>query len=261
MNIRTYLLRWTATSCLCGVIVSFAQGLPAMAQSSGENGPTIVYVAKDGQNIAPYDTPDKAATSLKAALAVVGGTTNAPGEVHIAAGVYSETEGKNIAGFSPMYEIEKPVRLVGTGASRDDVVLDAKNQCQVLLLNHPQAGASNLTLANGRFQGGDYGPKRRSSGNLLLKNGVVDNCVVSNGFGEFCGLAFVENGRVSNCDFTGGSMTAGGTDRPAAGLNVFGPAIVDHCRFFGNRGGYGAGLTSMTRTPLSAIASSSTTPT
>ena len=198
-----------------------------------------VYVSDKGSDTPPYDTIEKASHSIQAAIDSVYATDEKPGIVHVASGTYSESDGKTTDCRSPMLLIEKPVHLIGMGASRDDVVLDAENKCQVLLLKHPQAMVENLTLANGKCTG--FGSPN-TGGNLTLLNGLVRNCVITNGFSVNFGNVYAENGSIIDSVICKGSLEVSGPDRPAAGINAYGTVLIDNCEFHDNAGGYGSAL-------------------
>lgn len=200
--------------------------------------PSVAYVALDGGDIWPYETPEKAARSLQTAIDAVNAEEDAPGTVYIAPGVYSETEGKVNDALSPMFLIQKPIRLIGQGTTREDVVLDAKGKCQVLLLGHPGARVENLTMKNGKYWKLDIA----GSGNLIMLHGFVTNCVIADGIGMADGNATIQEGTITDCEIRGGEASPGGKDRRSGGLNVRGAAVIENCLFHHNSGGYGGGL-------------------
>ena len=237
---QRYGLRWSVLLGLSAAVMaspSWAQQEEGgEAPETGPETPSFVYVNPNGTPTDPYDTPQTGFKSIQAAINAVEG-----GEIRVMPGTYSETEGKKINEASPMYTITKPVHLIGMGATRDEVILDAKQKCQVLHLECPDAIVENLTLANGKYDT-NVGTFLFLGGNLTQLDGTVKNCVISNGYGLMCGSAYVENGHIFDCDFTKGTVVPAGPDRPAGGLNIYGPALVERCRFYDNAGAYGAGV-------------------
>ena len=200
-------------------------------------GRTIAYVSGTGSNQFPYDTPEKAATSIQAALDVIEATPGIQGEVRIAPGVYSETDGDQSREWLPMVSVIGNIRLVGLGSSREEVSLDGGGLRPVLHVGHPGAIIENLTVRNGRVRLQKY-----KAANLFLLDGTVTNCLIEKGYGGCYGNVSVGNGVLRDCEIRNGKVDDGGEGNVSGGVNVFGPALVENCMIHDNMGNYGGGL-------------------
>ena len=201
-------------------------------------GPAVVYVAPDGANVSPYDSPEKAARSIQDAIATVYSSAELQGEVRVAPGVYSAPAEDLAKTWSPMVTLAKNVRLIGLGATREDVLLDASRKRQVMEIAHPEAVVENLTMANGRYDNNSW----YAVGNLMFLSGTVRNCLIRDGYGNYAGNIAMGDGRLLDCEVRGGTLNISGSDRPSGGVNVFGSALVENCLIHDNRGGLGGGL-------------------
>ena len=141
---------------------------------------TATYVSSSGSNTAPYDTWEKAAHNIADAVAAVyGEEADAPGVVYLAPGVYTASSGCSADG-SYLVSISRPVRIVGTGATAEETVLDGEGTRRVLSLAGGGAGAENLTIQRARTSSTSATGTNVGYALNMVNAGTVDNCVISN---------------------------------------------------------------------------------
>lgn len=139
-----------------------------------------VYVSAEGGNVAPYDTWEKAAHSIADAVeAVYGNEPEYPGIVRLAPGVYTASSGGSADG-AYLVSIAKSVRLVGTGETPEETVLDGEGTRRVLSLTGAGAGAENLVIARARTSSTSTTETNIGYALNMVNAGTVDNCVISN---------------------------------------------------------------------------------
>lgn len=139
-----------------------------------------VYVSAEGGNVAPYDTWEKAAHSIADAVeAVYGNEPEYPGIVRLAPGVYTASSGGSADG-AYLVSIAKSVRLVGTGETPEETVLDGEGTRRVLSLTGAGAGAENLVIARARTSSTSTTGTNIGYALNMVNAGIVDNCVISN---------------------------------------------------------------------------------
>ena len=196
----------------------------------------VAYAAVGGGDVYPYDTPEKAATDIQAALDAVYADDETHGTVYVAAGDYVYSSPDVSASYSPFVVVRRNVTL--RGPAEGTATIDVSKKSQNLYLYHPKAVVEGLRFANGRLNmnGPQYGA------NLNQFDGLVTNCVFTGGNANYAGNASIRGGRVTGSVFSKGTLSISGTDRMSGGLNVMGDSLIDNCLFEDNNGGYGAGL-------------------
>ncbi len=186
-----------------------------------------VYVSDDGSGTAPYDTLEKAANTVAAAVAVAGdGAT-----VRIAPGTYETSE---------RVVLDRNVRVEGmTGKPADVVVRNVGSSpaCRVFNLTHSGAVLADLTVADGHIVG-------FTGGNLWISNGTVTNCIVENATlswttadanNEHGGAGvYMRAGRLVNCIVRGNAVTGTAVKDQATGVLAKGSSVIQNCLFEGN---------------------------
>lgn len=151
--------------------------------------------------VAPYDAPEKAATTITEALAAAKDEIAANGGsavVHVAVGTYDET------GFA----LDGPIAVVGD--SRDDVIVNsAVAGKRAFTLSHADAVVRNLTITGAglRTNGGQ-------GGHVNVSAGLVADCVISGGKAAasgYCygygGNVYMTGGRLIRCQVIGGAAS------------------------------------------------------
>ncbi len=112
------------------LLLSFALAAPG----------ATVFMSNSGSHTSPFDTPEKAATNLNAAIQAAGPF----GIVNIADGIY----------FSNSTPLTNGVSL--HGQSKSGTILDGGSITRVITITEPYGGVvSNLTLRNGFADGGN----------------------------------------------------------------------------------------------------------
>lgn len=155
-------------------------GKSSQCTSTIQGALTATYVSSSGSNTAPYDTWEKAAHNIADAVAAVyGEEADAPGVVYLAPGVYTASSGCSADG-SYLVSISRPVRIVGTGATAEETVLDGEGTRRVLSLAGGGAGAENLTIQRARTSSTSATGTNVGYALNMVNAGTVDNCVISN---------------------------------------------------------------------------------
>ena len=189
--------------------------------------PDTLYVSTTGTPRIPYLSWETAAASVHDAVLAASGAEGALSTIRGGPGVYSNSSPVNIA---------KPVTVLGVDGAEATILRHSDGR--IVHLNHPQAGLTGLTLANGRLTGTyDQGA------GVLLEAGTVSNCVIRDctNLGQGGG-AHVKGGLLTDCLIVSNSVTEwqygyGGGIYISSGL-------VDRCRVVSNvtrshRGGGG----------------------
>ena len=191
-----------------------------------------IYVSNAGSATLPYDSPEKATSSLADAIAVAG----AGGKVHVAAGEYTT---------SSRIKIDKAVRVEGaTGSPRDVVVrnVGTSTTCRVFNLEHADAVLSGVTVTDGHIV-------NFTGGNIWMTAGLVTNCIIQNASqswstadtaNEHAGAGvYMRGGKLVNCIVRGNSVSGTAVKDQASGVYVRGsndtaPGVVQNCLIVGN---------------------------
>lgn len=180
-----------------------------------------IYVVPDPAftgSEAPYSSWNTAATNIHDAIAVAGTGSRIilrKGDYPIVVQV-SLTEGATIQSE--------------TGVPKDVVIRRGKStQLCLAVLNHPRAGFSGLTVADGLTEYSD-------GANIYVKSlgGTVSNCVIRNGRitngNDVRGSGIrLDGGLVTHCVITGNVMRARGSNHTGGALGLHNYAVADTC--------------------------------
>lgn len=188
----------------------------------------------------PYDTPEKAARSVQAAVDAVAATRGLPGIVHVAAGVYYAQED----GW--MLVLKRPVRVVGPETGLVTFRPSATGCSYGIWVGDRDAVLSHVSV-NGFTTYSDDATATRDTFSVaagVLCCGTLDGVTVtgSRQAGYSGASAFlVLGGRMQN-SIISGNMTsgAGGTAQLGAGLRQYG-GIIEGSFFNGNIAASGGG--------------------
>ena len=198
------------------------------------------YVASDGA----YDGAPDGATVYTAIDDAINAASSASDNIYVEAGTYSTTTqwGPNLQ-----------ARLIGMGATRDDVVIQSSGTYRTLRMaaysmvtnvtivgitthnsNADKGGAVEMsggTLTDCVIRDGHSNyASARSGGNIFMYGGLVENCVISNGNAKSRGGNIdMEGGTVHNCLISNGRATAWGGNVYMKGSG----AILTNCTIVG----------------------------
>ena len=235
--------------CTGGVVVPFER------KSVVSIRPTVVYVSCSGSGTEPYDTPQKATSSLVDAIAAVAVPDEGLGVVHVAPGTYVRQNADPIL-------VTKAIRVVGDGGpdvttvsvgketilSDLDAVITVSDENAViegLSFSGANKAVRLLSLSLGTVRNCAFAETKSRKSPVDIAGGTLDNCVIRNseastyggttGFadgGFFINAGVMQNCVVSNCygSSAGAGSLEGGT--------------VSNCLFIANRhgGSYGGGV-------------------
>lgn len=179
---------------------------------------------------APYDAPEKAATTIAAALAAAKDEIAASGGsavVHVAVGTYDET------GFT----LDGPIAVVGD--SRDDVIVNsAVAGNRAFTLSHADAGVRNLTIT-----GAGLRANNGQGGHVWMSAGLVADCVIQGGIAAsqynagFGGNVYMTGGILVRCYVLDGATTWNGPGGASYGSGIYATGgIIDSCLIKGGHG-------------------------
>ena len=181
--------------------------------------PRLMYVTAGSTHpLEPYDTPETAATSIASAYkaAATGATLF----------ITPNGDGELVQGAE--FHVLRGVSFVGYTGNPVDTVLRNSNPmsdgCRIMMLNHPQARVSGLTLMDGCTRANNsLGGDIRIDGH----GGTVSNCVFRNGkslhFSSQGGALGMSGGLVTHCVFTGAFST-----KPAYNADPSDKGVVVH---------------------------------
>lgn len=194
----------------------------------------------------------------------------------IAAGIAAASEGDTVWIANGVYAVAAPIALDkaltlrGASGNPADVVISGGGTARCLAISAAGAAVEDLTIADGKTASGTTGAvelkadaalrrcvirdnqSTRASGaaGLYMTAGVVDDCVFTNNIttvstsGGAAGGAWVTGGLVTNSLFINNRTGETGTYDGGAGAKIAGAGVVvADCRFVGNSGRTGAGLT------------------
>lgn len=190
---------------------------------------TVRYVSTTGS-----DAND--GLSLVTAKATIAGAVSSLADVegackvYVAPGTYTETNATSCVVLS------KAIEVIGTtGNPKDVIVKRDKQNARIFNLSHEGAAVKNLTMSGGNGEQG---------GNAYLTAGLVENCVLENGYASAWngggGNVYLMNGRVSRCVIRNGHTNPTSTN---AGRQVGGgvraeAGIVENSLITGNYDSY-----------------------
>ena len=168
-----------------------------------EPAPTGSDETGDGSHDAPFATIAKGIA--KAKDDITGGDASAT--VHIGQGTYKEWG----------LVLDEAIEVVGEGATRGDVIIDANSQGRAFTLSAEGAALRNLTVQNGKIT------TSGSGANVNISGGVISNCVIKDGTvslstGNKGGNVYMTGGSLTCCQILGGS---GNGTNTASGYSVY----------------------------------------
>jgi len=223
---------------LCRRIVVALSAFAAFAATAAD-----YYVSMTGNDDYDGDSPQAAFATIDKAISKA---TAASDNIYVEAGTYSTTTqwGPNLQ-----------ARLVGTGATRNDVVIQSAGTYRTLRMaadsmvtnvtivgitthnsNADKGGAVEMsggTLTDCVIRDGHSNyASARSGGNIFMFGGIVENCVISNGNAKSRGGNInMEGGIVRNCVIADGQATAWGGNVYIKGSG----AVVTNCVITGGK--------------------------
>ena len=213
-----------AVLAACGLAVSAAQAEPS---SQAELGVTqkIFYVAENGGNVSPYDTPEKAAQDINTVLELAEDGA----VIHVAPGWYRPADGLMVTNGVTIVADQGPEKTFLFAP------MTTANKAMVTVA-HADAVLSGLTVT-----GKDADENQPEQwGGLRVTAGGVTNCVIShhktkgntvNGAG--CRL---EGGTVVDCTFMNNFCWYGGQSTRGGAVTLEkGDPLLDRCTVISNR--------------------------
>ena len=205
------------------------EAAPFLLEKAFSVRPVTTYVATDGSDTWPYDTPSKAARNLRDAVRAVCAANDFTGTVVVAAGTYDAMALDSSAIYSRLAIVNRPIAVRGPDDPADCTLrYDIPGKTDFgggLLVNHPDASVSGLTVS-GKAPAIDV---RWHIGNAChLAAGTVSNCVFTG-----CGFSDTRNsthtrppvaisgGLMTDCEISD-NRTTGYWGRGANGVYITG---------------------------------------
>ncbi len=175
----------------------------------------------------PYETPEKAATTIGDALSVVQVPTDGHASIYLSGGTYNYTAGAT-------YNLTRPIRISTISGERD-AVLNGKGKTVLFTLNNAGAAVSGVIVSNVN--------NASLWGGFTVNNGTVSNCAVIANANGYAGGAYIAAGLIADCLFKDcRSSDPNGTDMHAqGGLRIDGGlverCVITNCTSGANAGG------------------------
>ena len=174
----------------------------------------------DGTIDAPFATIDKAVITARTANDVI----------HVAPDTYLTHHDDGAADNNSKWGPNLCVKMVGEGATRDDVIIKSDGSHRTLRMASG-AWVENLTLEGHPESKADRG------GVIEMSGGTLTNCVVKNGMATSNGgNIYVSGGTIVDCVIRDGQIKSTGTDwNTSKGVNVMmnGAAKMSRCHMIG----------------------------
>lgn len=209
------------------VILNVTNGAGEFAASTNASAimvyPAVAYVATNGAHVAPFDTWDKAANTIQAAVDVAGaGLTT----VVVSNGVYVLTNEITIG---------KAITVRGASGNWADTVLRgafpaSTNRC--LTLSGAGAVVDGLTITNGNVRATGAGGGINMTANATIRNCLIIGNTATGSSATFGGGIAASDGTVLHCEIrNNASLQVGGGGIYAAGTGV----LISECLIANNR--------------------------
>lgn len=190
---------------------------------------TVRYVSTTGSDANDGLSLVKAKASIAGAVASLADVDGSC-KVYVAPGTYTETNATTCIVLS------KAIEVIGTTGNPKDVIVKRGGQtARIFDLSHEGATVCNLTMSGGK--GGQ-------GGNAYLTAGLVDNCILEDGYASDWngggGNVYLKDGRVSRCVIRNGhtSPTSTNSGRQVGGGVRAEAGIVENSLITGNYDSY-----------------------
>lgn len=174
----------------------------------------VIFVSPFGDDnaLGTYDAPRKTIVSAKESLVPNGG------KIYLFRGIYVENEHSFalVANYGPSaLALDGPFKVIGLAGKPGLTQLKSgATTDRAVYLGHNEAAVRCVTIAEGHTArvGGDAGDSYAFGGNVWLKLGAVENCIIRDGFNDsWAGggaNVLIAGGRLSGCDIVGGTVKA-----------------------------------------------------
>lgn len=184
--------------------------------------PDTCYVSKNGLNIAPYESWERAAASVDDAVAIGSSA------VLISNGTY------NVADNGIVVNRDMTIRGIN---GPEVTILDAQyvNERRILWVDAPGARIEGITARRGKWYS-----KTDGGNGIKLTQGLVTNCIIENGAGYVFGAIWVQGGLVTDCIIRN---NVGSSDASEGGGVYVQDGLVENCVISNNTANYSSGRT------------------
>ena len=194
--------------------------------------PPIAYVSTNGAHVPPFETWDKAATNIQAAVDAAGaGFTT----VLVSNGIYTVTGEIAIA---------KGITLRGFSGNWADTVIRGgypASSNRILALSGAGAVVDGFTITNGYILAASGGGILMTNDSLVRNCLIIGNITVSTSAGRGGGI-FASDGSIVNCVVQNNTSLASGGGGGIYMLYVAGGSVVvSNCLVTGNRAAHASG--------------------
>ncbi len=179
--------------------------------------PSVIYVSTNGTHTFPFDTWEKAASDIQAAIDAARVITDAASDVLIDDGTYLITT---------QLEVFKGIRISSVNGRDATIIRRGSGSPRIFWIKDADAVIDGFTLDDGR------------ASNVLLNGGTVINCIIKRGQKvRDAGGLFMSAGVVSNCLFEANRDTGTSSgNAQGAGAVVMSGGLLTHCQLLNNYG-------------------------
>ncbi len=182
-------------------------------------GPSTAFVSPAGSHTHPFDTWQKAARSLQAAVDAVVAAGGAPVTVWVTNGSYFVTSS---------VQVVKGIAIRGVNGPDVTVVARTSGSTRVFYVIHPAALISGLSMTNGSYGG------QEGSG-LYLQGGTATNCIIERNQQNRASAVYVDGGLVTHSVIR--RNTDAGNSGTSGGASLVNTGRLAWCTIAGNTGG------------------------
>lgn len=201
--------------------------------------PTTTYAVPDDglEGVYPYDTPEKAARSIQAAIDAVYCPDGSRGKVIVAPGVYKCKNGWNL-------KLAKPVEVVGPADYSAIVHGQDADYRYGAVIGHSEAILRNITLTHfsSKVEGIWASSSEPNVMALLVNNGLADNLIITGCYKDVnVAASFIMNGKISNSLIANNFTRGKGEYDYGGGVRMWG-GVLEDCIIENNKAVHGGGV-------------------
>ena len=186
--------------------------------------PTTVYMSTTGSSTPPYDKLEKATANLADAISALAIPDVGCARIIIADGTYEAV--------SPRPTLDFPVEIVGNDADPTAVTFDGGSKRGFFFVVNADAFVHGIRFYKGYMAESTpfSGAASFSGSSLVMRYGVVSNCVYESCSGSyFGGISLQGSAKLYDTAISGASSSDWGHAALGGGLRIYGTATAENC--------------------------------